>query len=72
MPNEETRLFSSLLEHIHLLQSNVSKSFQVVVYSVNPESGLGNVVIGLVSSVIAAVATNRAIQSTPFPSTSLM
>lgn len=66
--NEETVLFSSLIGHIYLLQSNVSTSFQAIVYSVNPESGLGNVIIGLVSCIIAAVATDRAIQSTPVQS----
>ena len=66
--NEESVLFSAFVEHIHLLQSNVSKSFQAIVYSVNPESGLGNVIIGLVSCIVAAVATDRAIQSRSVPS----
>lgn len=65
MLNKESVLFSSFVERIHLLQGNVSRSFQAIVYSVNPESGLGNVIIGMVSCVIAAVATDRAIQSTP-------
>jgi len=66
--NEESVLFSLFVEHIHLLQGNVSKSFQAIVYSVNPESGLGNVIIGLVSCIVAAVATDRAIQSRSVPS----
>ena len=52
-----------MLESMYQHQMNFSSTHQVIIYSVNAESGLGNVIIGLVSSIIAALATNRGIQS---------
>lgn len=56
-------LFGSLFQYIAELQRNISSSRRVIIYKINPESGLGNMVVGLVSSLVAAVATGRGIQS---------
>lgn len=64
--NEQDALFYTILESIYQHQNNISSTYQVIIYRVNVESGLGNVIIGLVSSIIAAVATNRGIQSGSF------
>ena len=56
-------LFGSLFEYIAELQRNISSSKRVIIYKINPESGLGNMVVGLVSSLVAALATGRGIQS---------
>ena len=56
-------LFGELLEHVSKLQNQIATTNKVIIYKVNNESGLGNVIVGLVSSFVAAVASNRGIQS---------
>ena len=56
-------LFASLFEYMIELQRNISSSNRAIIYRINPESGLGNMVVGLVSSLVAALATGRGIQS---------
>ena len=59
----QEKLFGELLEHVSKLQDQITTTNQVIIYKVNQESGLGNVIVGLVSSFVAAVASNRGIQS---------
>ena len=59
----QEKLFGELLEHVSKLQNQIATTNKVIIYKVNNESGLGNVIVGLVSSFVAAVASNRGIQS---------
>ena len=59
----QEKLFGELLEHASKLQDQITTTNKVIIYKVNQESGLGNVIVGLVSSLVAAVASNRGIQS---------
>ena len=59
----QEKLFGELLEHASKLQDQITTTNKVIIYKVNQESGLGNVIVGLVSSFVAAVASNRGIQS---------
>lgn len=61
--DEQGHLFDELMKHILVLQRNISVSQSVIIYQANVESGLGNVIIGMVSSLISALATNRGFQS---------
>ena len=56
--------FDMIMNELHDSQSSIQKTNQVIIYHVNPESGLGNVIIGLVSCIFASLATNRGLQST--------
>ena len=60
---EQESLFSNLLESINALQKNISSTHSVIIYQPNGESGLANVIIGLVSCIIAALSTGRGVQS---------
>ena len=64
--DEQGHLFDELMKHILILQRNISVSQSVIIYQANVESGLGNVIIGMVSSLISALATNRGFQSMHF------
>lgn len=64
--NEQDVLFQKMLESMYQHQKSISSTHQVIIYHVNTESGLGNVIVGLVSCIIAALATNRGVQSGTF------
>lgn len=61
--DEQGRLFDSLMRHIISLQNNITTSQSIIIYKSNGESGLGNVIIGMVSSLISGLATHRGFQS---------
>lgn len=61
--DEQNILFGQLMRHIQMLQQNISSSNSIILYGPHVESGLGNTVIGLVSSLVSALATNRGFQS---------
>ena len=56
--------FDAIMNELYNSQSTIKQTNQVIIYHVNPESGLGNVIIGLVSCIFASLATNRGLQST--------
>ena len=56
--------FDMIINEMHELQSSIQQTNQVIIYHVNPESGIGNVIIGLVSCLVASLATKRGLQST--------
>ena len=59
----QEKLFGEFIHHVFELQDHISTTNRVILYKVNKESGLGNVIVGLVSSLVAAVASNRGMQS---------
>ena len=61
--SQQQLLFDELMRHVYSLQSNISSTNSVIIYKSHGESGLGNIIVGMVSSLIAAVATNRGFQS---------
>lgn len=61
--DEQGQLFDNLMRHIILLQNNITASKSIIIYKTNGESGLGNVIIGMVSSLISGLATDRGFQS---------
>lgn len=61
--DEQGSLFDTLMQHVFALQGNISTSQSIIIYKSNSESGLGNIIIGMVSSLIAGLATNRGFQS---------
>lgn len=64
--DEQGFLFDNLMKHIIELQRNITTSQSVIIYKTNGESGLGNVIIGMVSSLISGLATDRGFQSMLF------
>lgn len=61
--SDQALQFDSLMRELYQSQASIPQSNQVIIYHVNKESGLGNVIIGLVSCLFAALATNRGLQS---------
>lgn len=61
--SDQAMQFDSLMRELYQSQASIPQSNQVIIYHVNKESGLGNVIIGLVSCLFAALATNRGFQS---------